>query len=318
MSIKKFLAERAAGQLTTNTQYIFVGTSYPWLFCSHCLSLFVKNAGRSKATIIDAEVVDFADIERQLGMSFLGSREFFWLGDLTRLSLSVQKQLFAFLSHYEGPHQVGCFINEKQLDNKQEIGRELVFCDELLSPQDVKLLWQLFFPEFLFDDFLKRLDQDITVEYAMLKGLYLYVGGISGEKALEAWRPYFVTIEHSLFKVAQYFFAKDKASFLPLWYAVKDEYPPEFWIAYWSEQLWQAHAYVSRALKGDLTLEKKGNRLPFSFIQRDWRRYKLNEFAVAHALLYGIDCALKNGSSDAGIDLFVLRFITGSFEKSRQ
>ncbi|HBY05689.1 MAG: hypothetical protein UV38_C0001G0114 [candidate division TM6 bacterium GW2011_GWE2_42_60] len=325
MSIKKFLAERAAGRPTKDTEYIFVGEAYPWLFCSQIISIFVKNAGLSRATVIDAGSVEFSEIDRRLGMSFLGAQEFFWLGDLSKLSVAVQKPLLAFLADYEGPHQVGFFINEKNLGKQQKPGREIILCDEPLSAVDANVLWQVVFPEIFLgtkelfpEPFLQQAEKGVSLEQAVLNGLYVYAGGVSGEKAYKAWQHHLIAADHSLFKMAQYFFAKDKKLFLPLWHAVRDEYPSEFWVAYWSEQLWQAHAFVTRALKGDLAPDKKGNRLPFSFMQRDWRRYKPHEFTVAHSMLYGVDCALKNGCGEAGIDLFILRFITGSFEKSRQ
>ena len=326
MSIKKFLAERAAGRPTKDTEYIFVGEAYPWLFCSQIIPIFVKNAGLLRATVIDAGSVELSEIERRLGMSFLGAQEFFWLGDLSKLSVAVQKPLLAFLADYEGPHQVGFFINEKNLSKQQKSGQEVILCDELLSALDMNVLWQVVFSEnslgtkeACIEPSLHHSDKGVLLEYAMLKLFYVYAGGaVVGGKAYDAWRHHLIAADHSLFKMAQYFFAKDKASFLPLWHAVREEYPSEFWVAYWSEQLWQAHAFVTRAMKGDLVPDKKGNRLPFSFMQRDWRRYKPHEFTVAHSMLYGVDCALKNGSGEAGIDLFVLRFITGSFEKSRQ
>ena len=82
------------------------------------IPIFVKNAGLLRATVIDAGSVELSEIERRLGMSFLGAQEFFWLGDLSKLSVAVQKPLLAFLADYEGPHQVGFFINEKKSDNQ--------------------------------------------------------------------------------------------------------------------------------------------------------------------------------------------------------
>ena len=54
-------------------------------------------------------------------------------------------------------------------------------------------------------------------------------------------------------------------------------------------------------------------RLPFSFIQTDWKKYAPAELRAAHDFVYGMDHQLKNGGDAFCFDLFYSKFFSGQF-----
>ena len=125
-----------------------------------------------------------------------------------------------------------------------------------------------------------------------------------------SWFDRIVEQKQSLFALSNYFFAKDSKNFYAAWRSVAADYPPEFWIAFWAEQLWQAMIFVTLAQTEDLSVAKKSvSRLPFAFMYKDWRKYSVADLTQAHALLYAIDYANKNGSVIDGLELWHAKFL---------
>jgi len=334
VNIKEFLALVAEARsfetkLVSEKRFVFAGSgTYPWRFFSGMLPRLAVQLGFASVSRIDPEdvgtVLSIVDVERRLHVSFLGLRDFFWFGDIARFGKALERDLLALLANYQGPHTVGYYVDISPKSGKKDSAVGFyVDCSEPLSYDDFSLLARIFYPATEGVEVMEGMDlvtipsAGISLETASLFLTYLAVGGRVGKEAISVWSERLVVPEHSLFKLAQFLFSKDRMRCLELWHAVRAEYPPEFWIAFWSEQLWQAHHFIAIALQGDLVLAKKGvNRLPFSFMQRDWRNYRLRELAAAHSILYGVDGALKNGGGSAGLDLFILRFLTGSFARA--
>ena len=59
--------------------------------------------------------------------------------------------------------------------------------------------------------------------------------------------------------------------------------------------------------------KKAQYKLPFSFINRDWHMYSLDELRNAHDCLTKIDFQLKNGASDIGLEYFYTQFFDNKF-----
>ena len=128
------------------------------------------------------------------------------------------------------------------------------------------------------------------------------------------WLDKLIIPQKSFFTLSQYLFARRPQLFFEQWNACKGEYPPEFWIAYWSEQIWQAMLYVQRARTQGVMEAKKGTyKLPFSFLNKDWSHYTPATLAAAHEALYCFDYNLKNGGTGNGLELWYHKFIKSSF-----
>ena len=98
---------------------------------------------------------------------------------------------------------------------------------------------------------------------------YAKVLGANTDYFISAWLEKIITPERSLFTLSTYFFAKKAQLFFAEWKNIFGQYSEQFWIAFWSEQLWRAHHYVDYSKAKQFALAKKiGYRLPFTFMQR--------------------------------------------------
>ena len=100
-----------------------------------------------------------------------------------------------------------------------------------------------------------------------------------------------------------------------LWDTFEAEYPMTFWCAYWSEQLWRAyHARYYLDRQQMQQAKSIAYRLPFSYMQKDWKKSTLIELRNAHQWIYELDLAYKNNiETQAGIDLFFTKFFLAEF-----
>jgi hypothetical protein len=59
--------------------------------------------------------------------------------------------------------------------------------------------------------------------------------------------------------------------------------------------------------------KKAQYKLSFSFINRDWSSYKLEELSNAHHFLSKLDFQLKNGAGEIGLEHFYVQFFENKF-----
>lgn len=160
------------------------------------------------------------------------------------------------------------------------------------------------------DELFAKADS-LDLDRACLLLEYLQVMGGQSKEFFEHWLHQLVVPQSSLFRLSQYFFARQRTSFLKYWHAVKDEYPEQFWISYWSDQVWRAAFYCKYMQDRKLADAKKiGYRLPFSFLQKDYRTITFNELLEIHESLYTLDYNLKHGGSPAGLDVVLTSFFS--------
>ncbi len=257
------------------------------------------------------------DLKALLSMSFLGDSQWYVLKDFSELTAVVQKKYYSYLTSYTGPHHVVCIVDEtfeikdslQCIDISGELSRSLfsrlclfIHPGASHNPHFVNTLFE----------YCKSISLDVAFMFVH----YAQFLGRNQDLFFKTWLQRIIEPESSLFTLSQHFFAKDVTRFLGLWSKMMKLYPDEFWVSYWSEQLWQAAIFLQMADKRDLSLKKFVNRLPFSFMQKDWRLYSLDELKQAHSFLYDTDFQLKNGAGSGGVDLFCLKFVTGQFKKS--
>ncbi len=278
--------------------FCFVGKKYPALFFYHLKQVYKKNEYIIQS--LDCEnIVHDLSYKSHLEMSFLGTNYFYWLTDFIGLDAKQQLNLQSYFEQYEGPHTLH-FFTDKPLIAK-------IHAVELPNDIDLELyiqLFSLFFPEYATKaksqvvlSFFRKY-KFLSLENACLLMNYALVLGskIDGDVA-ELFDALMVP-EKSLFTLSSYFFAKQDREFFKLWHAIKDDYGDVFWTTYWSEQLFRAYCFVELMQKKDFAQAKKSAfRLPFSFVQKDWRSVNLIELKNAHDQITTIDWNIKNGIS---------------------
>ncbi len=307
-------ALRQQGSLETVTVFWSKGLNQS-PFCTY---LFVDRLSR----FLGREIKHFSlgdlslnDIQAQLATSFLGTARLYWVKDVDELSAADRKHLESIISAYKGPHTL-LYTTDQEPSKGAHSGLRVLRFDEKITALNYPYLYELIHSSpFTPTDFSKKMFEKckaIDVDTACMLTYYQSMLGRQAEQFLGTWLSRIVRQEYSLFELSKYFFAKDYAAFLGLWKQVFMLYPPEFWIVYWSDQLWQALSFI---VCQEQKLKAPSYRLPFSFTQQGFRKYKTPELVRAHSFIYAFDYAFKHGSvtSNAGMELFCLKFLSGGF-----
>jgi len=266
---------------------------------------------------IDASEREEKDIRAALEVSFLGSSYCYLIKNLEEFSAAQLKTLISYLEQYKGPHKVIVYCKaETKVSSKK--GALIIKADDAADAKLYTKLYEYIHTEQLSleDLFVKKLFsicKTITLDEAYMMITYQKVLGKRSEEFFDTWLPHIIVPDLSLFTLSQYFFAKDQKNFSALWHKIHDKFPDEFWTSYWSDQLWNAAAYLQKMSNQESIGNAKAYRLPFSFMQRDYKRYALAELSQAHTFLYSIDYNLKNGAGYQAVDLFCAQFINGGF-----
>lgn len=296
--------------LTRYRVIAFQGSEYPLLF-------FSLLGSRLKAANVPFEAIDCAEhdssfLEAKFQTSFLGQQLFFWLKNSESLSDRMRKWLFKFVADYQGPHTIMFFAPADALLtlNKESV---LVIIPHAL---DGKTLTSL---ALCFNNGTSNAAQAVTtlckgresisVDKACLLMHYAQLLGAHTQQFTAQWLDKIITTDHSLFTVSAHFLGKKPKAFFEMLMKIDGHYSGIFWVSYWSDILWRAYHYVSLTQAKQFNEAKKiSNRLPFTFIQRDWKLHKAHDLKNAHNQLYAIDFALKNGASEGILDLFYAQY----------
>ncbi len=316
MQFADFLGSVSKQDFFTNRTVLgFKGQEYSLLFFS-LLMQKMHTVHDIQVQTLSVQEAELSSIKSQLSMSFLGINQMFWLGNLADLDEKKKRAWLAYISTYTGPHMLVFFLDEAD-------GTKIDFVD--LPPVMNETLYQalqLFFKPDLAGkskQFNKKLFADydkMSLDTTCMILEYQTVVGTGTQEFIDEWLPKIVASDKSLFTLSQYFFSKSSTSFMKLWHDVRAEYPDVFWVTFWSEQIWRAY-YVAKLYQEKKIVDAKkiSYRLPFSFLQRDWRKSTLTELRNAHDYVYNLDYALKNGSGENGLDLFFTKFFSKQFDR---
>lgn len=277
------------------------------------------HTARSNGSIIEPIDLDQSSLAQALGQlqtSFLGMGLIYYLRNCHELDKKNRQTLFEYLSNYQGPHQILlCALHEDAVRLNKQCLVELP--DAINSACFLSLL--LFLKKkntIQTQKFIQGLCSSythLTLDQACMIISYMQVIGKYDECATVLER--ILESERSLFALSQYFFAHDASNFFKLWSAFEIEYPMTFWCTYWSEQLWRAYySYYYLERKQPVQAKSMGYRLPFSYLQKDWKKNSLVQLQRAHQCIYELDLAYKNNiETQAGIELFYNKFFLQKF-----
>ena len=278
----------------------------------------VFNARAQDITIesIDVSEIPFATVLSQLQTSFLGMGLVYYLCNSHELDKKNRQLLFEYLATYQGPHQIILSaLNEDAIRLNKQC---LVEISDSINAVTILALYNFFKkkntqPIQKFIQSVCTSYTSITLDQACMILSYMQVIGKFDECAQLLER--ILQSEQSFFTLSQFFFAKDASNFLKRWANIESEYPMTFWCTYWSEQLWRAY-YFRYYLENNQQMQAKsiGYRLPFSYLQKDWKKCSLQELKNAHQSIYELDLAYKNNiETQTGIELFYTKFLQNQF-----
>ncbi len=252
--------------------------------------------------VILLEGCDLEDLFIQLSITFLGQTSIYALKD-GDISVPDRKKLDNFLKEYSGPHTLYFFTSDPVYE-KNALVVESIITKKLFQELAFSGGYTAIAPTFIEKLFMLKSSYTFDESLSLLQ--YAHLLGVRNEAFFSDWVARIVSDDISLFTLSQYFFAQQKNLLLKEWSTLKKRYPVEFWIAFFSEQLWQAILYYQYASLGKAAEAKRfAYRLPFSYFQNDWKRYSFDQLVQAHAFLYEVDHGLKNGYATEGIEIFI-------------
>lgn len=312
MDVQKIFMH-ATGSVQSPVIAFTVEDAYPLLF----FSLMLRKQHASDTVYIDVADQPEDAIKAQLETSFLGMTRTYRLGGLHNVLKPAAQQWLHYLSTYQGPNRILFAVSHETAEPyKKDARHAITFVD--IPAQIQKLFFIGLFthlarqPSMVEKRYIDQLyvrTEKIPLDTACVLIQYLQVLGSSAQEFFTHWIDKLVVPDKSLFLLSQYFFAKQSNQFLNMWTGIKDEYPEQFWISFWSEQVWRALFYCLSMQQRDIANAKKiGYRLPFSFLQKDYRNCSVQLLKEAHEALYELDGKLKNGAGTMGLDLFFLRY----------
>ncbi len=294
------------------------GEEYSVLYCS-LLMHRLKKMGIPVESL-DSETLSVSEIISKLEMSFLGMRGYYWLRDISVLAAKDRKQLLAYLEQYQGPHNL-IFFTSEAIPAKKPQQWLLVSLEKTLNQQHFVRLFALENPTAarrampMISALFARY-ATLSLDNACMMMRYLSLVSPHDTPFFTQWVDELLVQDQSLFTLTTHFFARDTQKFFAAWATMKDLYAEPFWLTFWSEQLWRSAHYISFMQRKDVAEAKKiGFRLPFSFMQRDWKKSRTDELIAAHDFIYAMDHGFKNGGL-FWIELFYTKFFEGKFKKS--
>jgi hypothetical protein len=290
------------------------GTQFPLLFFSPMANV-LRKIFNTTPVFIDKGQWDWQTFEGQLATSFLGASYLYCLGSLDQFEKNETKKIIDYLIRYQGPNRIFFFTNYN-LDKTElpSFWQQISIPDKIDMRSAVKIAQ---FLEFSIGSYEKRFMQSMALHVDQLPldnvcMLLQYAPVVSSacHQSFVQWLPSIVMAQSSLFLLSQHFFALQPTAFFEQWQTISSLYGDQFWIAYWSEQLWRSYFFVYYARKSQWIEAKKiGYKLPFSFLQRDWKRYDLAYLQSAHEYLYSIDYRIKHGGGSYALELFYTKFL---------
>lgn len=254
-----------------------------------------------------------------INSSFLGNSLVYWITSLESSKQSTH--LLSLLEQYQGPHQILLFLAREYVEKINNTNCTVVELPLSVDKKNyaaiAKTLYNLSPQEAYAPELFAKTDK-ISIEQCCAILNYIQVLGAQSADFLSSnWLEQIVSPDKSLFLLSQYLFAKEMKNFFAVWNSIKDTYNDMFWISFWAEQLWRAYFVTLFSKKQSFNAVKKISfRLPFSFIQKQYKDYSLNELKNAHNFVYDIDHGLKNGNSHISIEDFYGAFFSNTFKES--
>lgn len=276
---------------------IFNSKVYPLIFFKLLKDL-------SSGLFIDLDTADFDQFKSKLVMTFLGSKSTY-LVNLSLLSASTKSKFINFIKDYKGPNALLVFT-----DNANDFD-DFINLDEVKDKNftDILKFLNIYEKNCLSSLLEKVFVEKLSVDELLVLYSYSVCLGSQKDSFKEKWLGRIVSSDSSLFELSKHFFARDRINFFQLWDKVEKAYSDMFWISFFSEQIYRTYFYALSRRANDVVAAKQiSYKLPFSFIQKDWKFMKSSTLLDAHKDLYNLDYAIKNGASNLSLDLFLTRY----------
>lgn len=244
--------------------------------------------------------------------SLFTNTQYVYIYGIEDLKLEYQKEWVLFLKNYQGIHIIVFFAKKlthihqlQYYEIPEYIDRVHFFmlADMYHCKYNRSIISELF-------DMLSREQSKVTFSLALDVMVYLPVLSVTLVKQFFLdYIPVLVQQEKSFFVLSDLFFTKNK-KFFSMWNSIVGLYSMQFWIVFWSEQLFRAICYIKyMEMKKHDAAKKIGYRLPFSFLNKSWKHNQLDALVMLHQEFLLLDCNIKQGLSVDHINTILHRHI---------
>lgn len=314
MNIHTFLALTPQKVCSQYKLIVFESASYSAAFFSLVRLWLMRH---TSITLFDLQEHSMQELMQQCMPSIIQEPSGIWVHGQAD-NFVRKKEHFSWFNSYEGSQVLVLILTDAAAIKDRELVVKVTLPNQLYE-KDFKALYDSFFGNVYTKQLLIAklfaLYVTLTLEQAAILMPYISLCKNSDAEIFATTiAARCIRMEQSLFACAEALFAKHKTVFFVRWYAIKDTYPLPFWLSYWSEQFFRAAWYVEALRSDDRAHAKKiGYKLPFSFLNRDWKLFEPRELAQAHQALYNLDYAFKHGGSERALELFYADFLHGAF-----
>jgi len=316
MRIHEFLERVATHRLPHTSLWCFA------MAPSHGITSYIQRNldafGVTSYASLDIQQTDIDTIYRYVTTLFLGQRWIYSIKGLSGCDKRTQRHVLDMLAQTQLAHHVLIFTDQLDVAKNalHDVSSAIIACDHVSQNAFARTYYTLFSQTFP-SDYLRQVyaeRRSLHFIHAYLIMWYYYVLGKRFTRWHDQWLGYVVPEQASLFQLAEYVFRKNATKTWLTWKRVFADYPIEFWIAFWSDQMWQAYTFVSVAQEHTVARARKvTTKLPYSFMQRDWRYIQLHELTAALTYLYSLDVHMKQGGSQYVIELFLYKWLSNAF-----
>jgi len=267
-----------------------------------------------------ADEVGQDELYRHVTTPFLGQRYVYIIRGLSTLDKRSQQSILDMLCSAKLQHAVILFSDQYALiqEHISTSDAAVAVYAHHISPSAFRRIYWLLFCHTFPQAYVQRIYAmysrlSFTLAYTIM--WYYYVLGKNIVRWEASWLPRICDTQIPFSRLTHYFFYKNMTKFWFTWHEIRNAYAPEFWIAFWAEQLWQAYTFLYLAHQRTASYARSHTqRLPYSFTQSGWRHVTMNELACALACVYEIDLHIKRGgTSTMPFEVFFVTWFSGSF-----
>lgn len=319
MDLKTFIEHAQNQEWWSDQSMIFfvMDVDYPCLFFAHLFKQLQPSIGTVRS-------LDFHDSENAHAIraacesSFLGQKSYYWCKHIGSVEAKRRAIWLDYFKRYRGPNCL--LVGVGQLPTGVEKDKVHVAIEELSSMPEVQqiLAWagirDIKLRSFIAAELCKRAKK-VPLDTICLSAHYGMLAGADYAAVLPRIIDTLLMPEKSLFNLSGFLLARNGQQFFRAWAGIASDYPEIFWVSYWSDVLWRAYYFATRMQVGSIAEAKQiGNRLPFSFLQRDWKTANTAQLKNAVVTLYEIDRDLKNGAENsyAALEACFIRLLANS------
>lgn len=292
---------------------ILVGKSENALDSTILLRIFLRKKQLHNVSILDLKEKELAVITQEISMSFLGDKKCYFLLNLDALAIKQKNEYITFLADLKSPHIIFVFTHTTIIKNTVSCSISFEYTE-----QEAREFMRFFgkFNQPQLDCFLPLLKTKrgkITLETLLRSLHYIQVVGSNSVEFFQDWAPRIFKSDDSFFNLMEYFFANDTKNFLHVWSMYKNKYSFSFWTTTFSQQLFKATLFVTAKQQNKIPYKKIEFRLPFSFLNKDWKLHSIEKLTNAHHEIVMLDIKFKQGEiKEDALELLCIKFMNFS------